>query len=157
MTLAFGQPPDEEVLTSQYVDHKGQDRRINLKWSVSSFAPGRSTSSWMAGRASWWTSAATRRPVPVPGAMTPEMVRIGRCDRGFWSRPAPSSGRAWPCSCGRRSNKSPSGSPSGCTAPKSPSSLSSFERVAHELPASIWCSRVRSPGRIAWQASGNYS
>jgi hypothetical protein len=40
--LTFGPPPDEEVLTIQYVDQQGQARQINLTWSVSSFAPGSS-------------------------------------------------------------------------------------------------------------------
>jgi hypothetical protein len=41
-SLAFGPPPDEEVLTIQYVDQQGQARQINLTWNVSSFAPGSS-------------------------------------------------------------------------------------------------------------------
>ena len=39
-SLAFGPPPDEEVLTIQYIDQQGQARQINLTWNVSSFAPG---------------------------------------------------------------------------------------------------------------------
>jgi hypothetical protein len=41
-SLTFGPPPDEEVLTIQYVDQQGQARQINLTWNVSSFAPGSS-------------------------------------------------------------------------------------------------------------------
>jgi Peptidase family S41 len=41
-SLGFGPPPDEELLTIGYVDHQGQNRQINLEWSVSSFAPGSS-------------------------------------------------------------------------------------------------------------------
>jgi len=40
--LAFGPPPDEELLTIQYIDQQGQARQINMTWSVSSFAPGSS-------------------------------------------------------------------------------------------------------------------
>jgi hypothetical protein len=42
--LGFGPPPDEERLTIDYVDHQGKDRKIDLNWSVTSFAPGSSDS-----------------------------------------------------------------------------------------------------------------
>jgi hypothetical protein len=41
-SLGFGPPPDEELLTIGYVDHQGQNRQINLKWSVCSVASGSS-------------------------------------------------------------------------------------------------------------------
>ena len=44
-------------------------------------------------------------PVVVPGAGTPEMVRIEDTTMGSWPPPAPSSGRCRPCSCGRRSSR----------------------------------------------------
>jgi len=37
--LGFGPPPDEELLTIGYIDHQRQNRQIDLRWSVSSFAP----------------------------------------------------------------------------------------------------------------------
>lgn len=42
--LGFGPPPDEELLTIEYVDHQGKDRKAEMSWSVSSFAPGSSGS-----------------------------------------------------------------------------------------------------------------
>jgi hypothetical protein len=65
-SLGFGPPPDEEVLTIQYVDHQGQDRQINLKWSVSSFAPGSSG------------SAAEDAALEIPFGFDVEGVRVAR-------------------------------------------------------------------------------
>ena len=41
-SLGFGPPPDEELLTIGYIDHQAQNQQINLRWNVSSFAPGSS-------------------------------------------------------------------------------------------------------------------
>jgi hypothetical protein len=65
-SLAFGPPPDEEVLTIQYVDQQGQDRQINLTWSVSSFAPGSSG------------GAAGAAAVDVPHGFDVEGVQVAR-------------------------------------------------------------------------------
>ncbi len=65
-SLAFGPPPDEELLTIQYVDHQGKDRQINLKWSVSSFAPGSSD------------DAASAASLDVPLGFDVEGVRVAR-------------------------------------------------------------------------------
>ncbi len=65
-SLGFGPPPDEDVLTIQYVDHQGQDRQINLKWSVSSFAPGSSD------------SAAEDAALEIPFGFDLEGVRVAR-------------------------------------------------------------------------------
>ena len=40
--LAFGPPPDEDVLTIRYIDLEGRDQQINWTWSVTAFAPGSS-------------------------------------------------------------------------------------------------------------------
>jgi hypothetical protein len=65
-SLGFGPPPDEDVLAIQYVDHQGQDRQINLKWSVSSFAPGASD------------SAAEDAALEIPFGFDVEGVQVAR-------------------------------------------------------------------------------
>ena len=75
--LGFGPPPDEELLAIGYIDHQGQNRQIDLRWSVSSFAPGSSTAPW---RRRWRQ----------------------RSRSGLTSRPSGSHGCA-PC-CSRRSS-----------------------------------------------------
>jgi Peptidase family S41 len=65
-SLSFGPPPDEEVLTIQYVDHQGQERQINRKWSVSSFAPGSAD------------SAVEDAALEVPFGYDVEGVRVAR-------------------------------------------------------------------------------
>jgi len=64
--LGFGPPPDEELLTINYVDHQGQDRQINMTWSVSSFAPGSSG------------SAADTATLEDPSGFDVEAVQVAR-------------------------------------------------------------------------------
>ena len=64
-SLGFGPPPDEELLTIDYVDHQGENRQIGLKWSVSSFAPGSS-------------DAAEAAALDVPLGFDIEGVRVAR-------------------------------------------------------------------------------
>jgi hypothetical protein len=65
-SLSFGPPPDEEVLTIQYVDHQGQERQINRNWKVSSFAPGSAD------------SAVEDAALEVPFGYDVEGVRVAR-------------------------------------------------------------------------------
>jgi hypothetical protein len=66
-SLGFGPPPDEEVLTIEYVDLEGRERPpIKVKWSVSSFAPGSSD------------SAAEDAALEVPFGFDVEGVRVAR-------------------------------------------------------------------------------
>jgi hypothetical protein len=64
--LGFGPPPDEERLTIEYVDHQGKDRKTDMTWSVSSFAPGSSD------------RAAEDATLQVPSGFDVEAVQVAR-------------------------------------------------------------------------------
>jgi hypothetical protein len=66
-SLGFGPPPDEELLTIGYIDHQGQNQQIDLRWRVSSFAPGSSDSAVEEATAS-----------EVPFGIDVEAVRVAR-------------------------------------------------------------------------------
>jgi Peptidase family S41 len=64
--LGFGPPPDEEVLTIEYVDHQGKDRKVDMTWNVTAFAPGPSG------------SAADDATLEVPSGFDVEAVQVAR-------------------------------------------------------------------------------
>jgi hypothetical protein len=72
--LAFGPPPDEELLTIGYVDKQGKDRQIGLQWMVTSFAPGVSD------------DAADTAALDVPYGFDVEGVRVSRLRTRLFAR-----------------------------------------------------------------------
>ena len=64
--LGFGPPPDEELLTIEYADLQGRDRKVELTWSVTAFAPGSSG------------TATDDAMVQVPSGFDVEAVQVAR-------------------------------------------------------------------------------
>jgi hypothetical protein len=64
--LGFGPPPDEELLTIGYVDHQGKDRKVDMAWNVTAFAPGSSG------------SATEDAMLEVPSGFDVEAVQVAR-------------------------------------------------------------------------------